>query len=186
MSLQRFFFIFLSLFLSFSLFSQVEEQKTDTEEDEPSNLSIKDIKTDTLEKFMVLYKMSKPYRLEFPTGTKLTFRMKNDKKVEYNQMIQSVYDSSFVAQGSNIFYKDVYAIKVARKRPFLELLRGVFLIGGTGYLVLDLVNHSFTIFPETLVVSGSLLSLGGLLTLLVKPRTYKLNQNRYLKTLRKW
>lgn len=177
--------LFFALF--FNVFSQVEEeQKTDTYEEDSTQNSINTIRKNNLESFMVLYKLSKPYRIDFPSGSKVTFRMKNDKKVEYSQLIERVLDSSFVAQGSNIAYKDVYSVKVARNRPFLELLSGVCVIGGAGYLILDLVNNSFTTIPETLVVSGSLLSLGGMLTLTVKPRTYKLNKNRFLKTLQKW
>lgn len=187
MNLIRPFFISIFICVFITLSAQVEEQKTGTNEDKPKKLSINDIKNDTLEKFMVLYKLSRPVRVDYPAGTKVIFRMKDDKKIEYNQIIQTVLDSSFVAEGSNIMYKDVYSIKVYRNKPFLKTFQTVFCFGGgIGYLLIDLVNNSFTTTPETLTVSASFLSLGGILTFFVKPRKYKLNKNRYLKTLRKW
>ena len=147
------------------------------------HLTIKDLQRN--ERYVALDKPGKVNRLRFYQGQKLTFRFSGDKRW-YDPILNNIDDSSFVAFDTRIFLSDISTVKVYRERRFLRLLQKFCFIAGVGYFFADLVNHSFTTTEGSLIVTGSFLGAGGLFSIPLFPRKYKLGKKRRLRVLEKF
>jgi hypothetical protein len=115
-------------------------------------------------------------------GEEIEFKLKNDPFL-YRPIIQSVRDSSLIINGVELAFKDISAVKVYKNKPFLRLLSNFAFYGSVGYLLIDLVNNSFTIYRGTLITSTAFAIPGLSFAIILKPRLLKLNQHRYLKSI---
>lgn len=154
------------------------EEDTTTQRKLPS---LAELEKERKARFLVLEKPGKVKRLRFFVGDKLIFHLKNDH-TRYNATIEAIQDSSITVRGIQIPLSEFRSITVFPHRPWSSLLSSAALIGGTGYFLIDLVNHSFTPLRSSWYILGGGLLVGlGLKTTL--KRTYRLNNRRYLRTI---
>jgi hypothetical protein len=169
----------------FILKSFAQEQKATTSpadslvENRPS---IKD-KDFPMPRLLALEKRGAIKRIRYYAGDEIQFRLKGEA-VLYSPIIEQVLDSAIIVNNTLIKFSEIGAVKIYRKRPFLNLMSRFALIGGVGYLAIDLVNNGFRFYDRTLITSAGFVVPGLGISLLLKPRLLKLNQHRYLKTLK--
>jgi hypothetical protein len=98
----------------------------------------------------------------YKKGDEISFRLKNDKSKITGQII-GFEDSVIVFPGFKINPRRISHLYVDSKTKIWYILRykyeRIFLIAGTGYPLLELVNHG-EIEKETLIISGSLITAG--------------------------
>jgi hypothetical protein len=173
------------LFCLFSAAAQNPQgqQASPTDSLEDNRPSIKDLaKRFGGSRFLALEKRGAIKRVRFFVGEELEFKLKNDPFL-YRPIIQSVRDSSLIINGVELAFKDISTVKVYKNKPFLRLLSNFAFYGSVGYLLIDLVNNSFSIYRGTLVTSAAFAIPGLSFALILKPRLLRLNQHRYLKSI---
>jgi hypothetical protein len=176
----------LSLFFNFSIsYAQnPNEQKASTTDSlEDNRPSIKDLAQRAGgSRFLALEKRGAIKRVRFYVGEEIEFKIKNDPFL-YRPIIQSIRDSSLIINGVELAFKDINAVKVYKNKPFLRLLSNFAFYGSVGYLLIDLVNNSFTFYRGTLITSAAFAIPGLTFAFILRPRLLKLNQHRYLKSI---
>ncbi|MCU0443372.1 MAG: hypothetical protein MUE85_00545 [Microscillaceae bacterium] len=133
-------------------------------------------------RFLALEKRGAIKRIRYFAGDEIEFKVKNDPFL-YRPIIQSVLDSALLINGVKVDFKDISTIKVYKDKPFLRLLSNFAFYGSVGYLLIDLVNNSFTFYRGTLITSAAFAVPGLSFALILKPRMLRLNRHRYLKSL---
>ncbi|NJO03985.1 MAG: hypothetical protein HC880_21960 [Bacteroidia bacterium] len=126
-------------------------------------------------RFLALEKGGKVKRIRFNVGDEILFILNEDDRI-YKAPITAIREDTLIVFETEIPIKDIAYIILRPNRPLVRLLSSVLLIGGIGYFLADLVNHSFSLFRETIVASTSTVALGGALQIFLIPRKIKLNQ----------
>lgn len=160
-----------------------QEQKADTSPSDSLSDKRPSIKDLPMPRFLALEKRGATKRIRYFVGDEIEFKLKGES-VLYKPIIEQVLDSAITVNGTQVYFTDISAVKIYRKKPFLSLISRFVLIGGVGYLAIDLINNRFNVYNRTLITSAAFVAPGLSLTLLFKPRLLKLNQHRYLKTLK--
>jgi hypothetical protein len=167
-------------------FAQVNQQGADTGKKDSLSSELPTI-LDLMKKspphYLTLEKNGAVKRIRFYVGNKIEFTLKDDVN-RYHPRIGGIGDSSVMIYDTPIPLSRFESVYIRPERPFIRILSGFLIGAGIGYLALDAVNNSFSPNRETIIVSTSFVVPGALLMFLIKKRRIKLNENRYLKTIR--
>jgi hypothetical protein len=134
------------------------------------------------ERKLNLYKPGRTKVLTYQVGNDLTFRMKNSDDF-YTFKITNLQGNSIFFGDNIIQLKDIEAIKYPRRgggiASKLYLFSGAWLMF-TG--VDDLMGNNPS-WVRAGIISATAASLGLILQLVTRPKTYVLNENKYLRIL---
>jgi hypothetical protein len=108
----------------------------------------------------------------YKTGDVISFRVRGDRS-KITDQIRGFEDSVMVFLNYKVSPQEISDVYVDDKTRLWYILRykyeRIFLIGGVGYLLIDVVNTG-ELNKETLIVSGSLIAAGLLAKLLISKR----------------
>lgn len=183
-------YLYIGLYIFFNICSvQAQDQGTqikDTlkKQNLPSldSLTRTDSSKTSKARFLSLEKRGKNKRLRFYAGDQIIFQLKNDPNI-YKPIIEAVDENSITVFETKIPLSEIEYIYIRPQRRLLRLLRSFLVIAGVGYILIDLVNHSFNPNKDVLIRGGASAGLGGSLSVFLFRRKMKLNKNRYLKTI---
>lgn len=144
----------------------------------------KDKKDDFPERrFLSLEKNGAVKRIRFYENQNITFLLKNDDKI-YNTLIQKVNKDNVMLMDVHIPLEEFDKIRVEYNRFYPRLFEFAFWVGGIGYFGLDMANNEFRMNNRSWQVpAGLLLSALAIKVIYPRKRIYKLNHQKYLKTI---
>jgi hypothetical protein len=124
------------------------------------------------------------YRVAYyKSGDVISFRVKSDPSKKITAQIKGFQDSLIVFQYVNINPAEITDLYVDKKTRIWFVFRykyeKLFLYGGTGYLLLDVINTG-ELDKETVVISGSLITAGLLARWLI-PKKIRIRGKRILR-----
>jgi hypothetical protein len=176
------------IFLNFTIQAQnPSENQTQTgaeKQDTTLQQTIEDIQKDA-PYMLTLEKRGRSKRIRFYTGQRILFKLKKDEFI-YETSIEGIGDGYIEVKGTVLPISEIDVIIIEKQQRFLRMLRNKLIQVGLLYFLFDMVNDSFSPSRETAIVSGSFVSSGLLLIPLIGDRVYKLNQHRYLKTIKSY
>ncbi|MDX2301758.1 MAG: hypothetical protein NW226_03115 [Microscillaceae bacterium] len=140
---------------------------------------------DSKSRFLALEKGGKIKRVRFYEGERLYFRLKDDQ-MRYKPVIEEIGKDYIKVNNTALHLNEIASVTLYPERRLIRLMSQFLVIAGTGYFLIDMVNHSFSTTRESAIVSSSLASTGLALSLTLKPRKIRLNNKRYLKTIQKF
>ncbi len=132
----------------------------------------------------LMFEKSRNRRAFYYPGDKISLQLRGDRS-KFTGRIQELQDSVILFEHYRVRVSDVTHIYQDDKQNWYTLrhkLSPLLLIGGTGYLVLDVVN-SRELDRGTLVLSGSLIGVGLLAKWLIPTKT-RIRGKRRLKIVR--
>ncbi len=140
--------------------------------------------------FMVLDKPGRTHRIRFYAGNNITFKLHGEKR-RYHGQITTIKQHSLVLWDAEIPLRDIQKIRIVRTGNaasginflgrLLQGAGGLFTIVGLSNYALDVEDgdNSLTFLQYSV---GALVT-GSIINRTSRNRTYKINQNRRLKTI---
>ncbi|MCU0445528.1 MAG: hypothetical protein MUE85_11480 [Microscillaceae bacterium] len=138
-------------------------------------------------RFLALEKSGFRKRMRFYIGDEFHFKLKGEKLIQKGT-ITNIETKSIFINGVEVQLAEIQAVVLYKDSYFLAQARTYLPLAGLAYFMMDTFNPVI-VGRENLKVRagatliGSGLTLGGLLLNLLKKRTIRLNQRKYLKTI---
>ncbi len=183
MKLVYFFAIICFYFLNANIYAQTEQGISTR----PKENQLKDKEEPKLDlperRFLSLEKNGAVKRIRFYETQNIRFNLKNDP-TNYYTVIQKVNKDNIMLMDVNMPLSEFERITVEYERFYPRLFEFATFIGGVGYFSLDMINNEFNMNSKSWQVPVSFLATAIIIRLIYpKKRNYKLNNQRYLKTI---
>lgn len=161
-----------------------QEQKAGSDAENRDTLS-SEIKKDEkiIRRFLVLEKNGANKRMRFYEGQELEFKLHGDI-IRNKTRIQKIEEKSLIIQDVNIPLEDFASVRINTSSYYPNLFKFATLVGGAGYLGLDVINNGPEMTRQSFITPAIFLGTHLLLRIFYPNRkTYKLGKNKYLKTI---
>lgn len=166
---------------TFNLLAQ--EQKAGIDSEHRDTTSTEQPKKQEIRRFLVLEKNGINKRIRFYEGQELQFKLKGDV-VRNKTIIQKIEEKSIIIQDVNIDLADFQSVRINTSSYYPNLFKFATLVGGAGYLGLDLVNNGPEMTKQSFITPAIFLGTHLLLRLFYpNNKTYQLGRKKYLKTI---
>ena len=140
------------------------------------------------QKTLNLYKSGRFKVIQFKVGDVLQFRMKNDD-VFYKLPIKDLKGDKIIFPTGAVHIHSIAAIRCNRNKSLARFLnstgQSLYVFAGSWifFTGVDVLYGGNPLTWTVATVSGTAVALGWILVKLSKPKTYKLNEKRFLKIL---